>query len=98
MNKIQKYLPPSVMLPPDRLHTLLNQALELQALHCSHHNTVQAINLENSSLLVDHCCAKETFPTHTIQVTHKGSIIENFCVRFTKTIINSNILYVIRCV
>lgn len=68
MDKLQTYLPPSVMLPPTRLNTLLNQALELQTLHCSHHNTAQTISLDNASLLVDHCCARDSFPTHTIQV------------------------------
>lgn len=68
MDKLQSYLPPSVMLPPSRLHTLLNQALELQTLNCTHHNTAQKIALDNASLLVDHCCARDTFPTHTIQV------------------------------
>ncbi|XP_063923477.1 WD repeat-containing protein 26 [Zophobas morio] len=68
MEKLQSYLPPSVMLPPSRLHTLLNQALELQTSRCSHHNTAQVITLDNASLLVDHCCARDTFPTHTIQI------------------------------
>ncbi|KAJ8964842.1 hypothetical protein NQ317_006891 [Molorchus minor] len=68
MNKLQSYLPPSVMLPPQRLNELLSQALELQALRCSHHNTSQAVTLDNSSLLVDHCCPKSSFPMHTVQV------------------------------
>ncbi|KAF5304558.1 hypothetical protein FQA39_LY09609 [Lamprigera yunnana] len=68
MDKLQKFLPASVMLPPCRLRALLNQALEFQTLRCSHHNTAQGSILNNTSLLVDHCCPKDEFPTHTIQI------------------------------
>lgn len=68
MDKLQAFLPASVMLPPYRLRALLNQALELQTLRCQHHNTLQGIGLSQASLLVDHCCAKDNFPIHTIQV------------------------------
>lgn len=75
MDKLQTFLPASVMLPPYRLKSLLSQALELQTLRCQHHNTTQGIGLSNASLLVDHCCPKESFPMHTIQVKkiHTGS-------------------------
>lgn len=69
MDKLQAYLPPSVMLPPSRLNALLNQALELQTLRCLYHNTSQGLTLRNSSLLVDHTCSKDSFPTHTVQVS-----------------------------
>lgn len=75
MDKLQTYLPPSVMLPPSRLNALLNQALELQTLRCLHHNTSQGISLNNSSLLVDHSCPKDAFPTHTVQVSIVVSIL-----------------------
>ncbi|XP_019874783.2 WD repeat-containing protein 26 [Aethina tumida] len=68
MDKLQSYLPPSVMLPPSRLHALLKQALELQTLRCTHHNTSVEVALDNSSLLVDHCCPRDSFPMHTVQV------------------------------
>lgn len=68
MDKLQAYLPPSVMLPPSRLNALLTQALELQTLRCLYHNTSQGITLHNASLLVDHSCSKDSFPTHTVQV------------------------------
>lgn len=68
MDKLQAFLPASVMLPPCRLRSLLNQALEFQTLRCRHHNTSQDTIFTNTSLLVDHCCPKDSFPTHTIQV------------------------------
>lgn len=68
MDKLQTFLPASVMLPPYRLGALLNQALELQTLRCQHHNTSQGVGLNDASLLVDHCCPKDNFPIHTIQV------------------------------
>ncbi|CAG9861058.1 unnamed protein product [Phyllotreta striolata] len=68
MNKLQSYLPPSIMLPPSRLQELLNQALELQTLRCSLHNTLHGVSLPEASLLVDHSCPKSSFPIYTIQV------------------------------
>lgn len=50
------YLPPSVMLPPRRLHTLLTQALELQRERCLYHNTQLDGGLDSASLLLDHTC------------------------------------------
>ncbi|KAK9680759.1 WD domain, G-beta repeat [Popillia japonica] len=55
-------------MPPYRLKTLLDQALELQTIRCRHHNSSQILRFDNTSLLVDHCCPKDTFPTHTIQI------------------------------
>lgn len=68
MDRLQTYLPPNIMLPPYRLKALLDQALELQTLRCRHHNSTQAVHLNTASLLIDHCCPKDFFPTHTIQV------------------------------
>lgn len=50
------YLPPSVMLPPRRLQTLLKQALELQRERCLYHNTKLDGGLDSVSLLLDHTC------------------------------------------
>ncbi|XP_046387568.1 WD repeat-containing protein 26 [Ischnura elegans] len=68
MDKLQQYLPPSIMLPPRRLHTLLNQAVDLQKNRCPYHNTQSESGLENVSLLVDHVCTREQFPCETIQI------------------------------
>lgn len=50
------YLPPSVMLPPRRLQTLLKQAVELQRERCLYHNTKLDGGLDAVSLLLDHTC------------------------------------------
>lgn len=55
------YLPPSVMLPPRRLQTLLRQAMELQRDRCLYHNTKLDNSLESVSLLVDHVCSRYIF-------------------------------------
>ncbi len=52
------YLPPSVMLPPRRLQTLLRQAVELQRDRCLYHNTKLDSNLDSVSLLLDHVCSR----------------------------------------
>jgi WD40 repeat protein len=67
MENLQGFLPPSVMLPPRRLHTLLCQALELQKDHCPYHNTKVEDDLDEVSLLIDHVCSREKFPCQTIQ-------------------------------
>ncbi|XP_066150934.1 WD repeat-containing protein 26 isoform X1 [Euwallacea fornicatus] len=68
MEKLQAFLPPNVMLPPNRLRHLLEQALERQTLYCTHHNTQDKVTLANVSLLSDHMCGKDDFPVHAIQV------------------------------
>ncbi|XP_012253307.1 WD repeat-containing protein 26 isoform X1 [Athalia rosae] len=68
MDRLQRYLPPSIMLPPRRLHSLLCQAVEMQNQQCTYHITHTQTSLENVSLLVDHNCSKEQFPCHTTQV------------------------------
>lgn len=52
------YLPPSVMLPPRRLQTLLKQAVELQRERCLYHNTKLDTGLDSVSLLLDHACSR----------------------------------------
>ncbi|XP_072030182.1 WD repeat-containing protein 26-like, partial [Amphiura filiformis] len=72
-NCIQAFLPPSVMLPPRRLYTLLNQAIELQKHRCPYHNTnIKAEDgLQTISLLFDHICSSRSqFPSKTRQVLH----------------------------
>ncbi|XP_049901756.1 WD repeat-containing protein 26 isoform X4 [Epinephelus moara] len=62
------YLPPSVMLPPRRLQTLLKQAVELQRERCLYHNTKLDSGLDSVSLLLDHACSRKQFPCYTQQI------------------------------
>lgn len=55
---VAAYLPPSVMLPPRRLQTLLKQAVELQRERCLYHNTKLDSGLDSVSLLLDHACSR----------------------------------------
>ncbi|XP_026084204.1 WD repeat-containing protein 26 isoform X1 [Carassius auratus] len=66
--QISSYLPPSVMLPPRRLQTLLRQAVELQRDRCLYHNTKLDSGLDNVSLLIDHVCSRKQFPCYTQQI------------------------------
>lgn len=68
MDKLQEFLPPTIMLPPRRLYTLLSQAIELQKLNCPYHNSNNEVGIDNISLLVDHHCSREQFPCETLQV------------------------------
>ncbi|UYV63223.1 WDR26 [Cordylochernes scorpioides] len=73
------FLPPSVMLPPHRLETLLHQALQLQKEQCPYHNSGPESPSSTASLLVDHTCSKEQFPCETIQVLKDHSDEVWFC-------------------
>ena len=70
MDRLQSFLPASVMLPPRRLHTLLRQAVELQTEHCTHHDMAWETSVDNVSLLSDHNCSNNAnaFPVHPVQV------------------------------
>lgn len=84
MEKLQAFLPPSVMLPPRRLRALLGQAVELQRDRCPYHNSPPPKGTPGSSrwgetvatpeegwcLLTDHVCSREQFPCRTTQVLH----------------------------
>ena len=84
MEKLQEFLPPEVMLPPRRLVTLLSQAVELQKEKCPFHNEsmedmsdCSPNGLQGVSLLVDHACSQENFPSETRQVL--TSHLEEVC-------------------
>ncbi|XP_036326209.1 WD repeat-containing protein 26 homolog [Rhagoletis pomonella] len=68
MDRLQAFLPPSVMMPPRRLRHLLQQAVELQSKHCDFHDMAFKTNLQSVSLLSDHTCDTDGFPMQTIQV------------------------------
>ena len=52
------FLPATIMLPPRRLQSLLNQAIEFQKERCPYHNIKVENGLDDFSLLVDHLCCK----------------------------------------
>lgn len=65
MDRLQSFLPASVMLPPHRLRTLLNQAIELQRERCPYHNTKLEVGMHTLSLLSDHICSGDDIPSET---------------------------------
>ncbi|XP_071961748.1 WD repeat-containing protein 26-like [Antedon mediterranea] len=68
MEQLQVFFPPSVMLPPKRMHNLLKQALEYQQQRCPYHNTKIPDSIESVSLLTDHTCSRLSFPCKTKQI------------------------------
>ena len=53
------FIPPGVMLPSNRLETLLQQAQDHQRIRCLYHTADSG----PSSLFVDHECSRDAFPT-----------------------------------
>lgn len=79
MDRLQSYLPASVMLPPRRLRSLLLQAVEYQTERCACHDMAWKTDLENVSLLVDHNCASELLPMRELQTLNDHSDEVWFC-------------------
>ena len=67
MERLQEFLPPTVMLPPRRLTTLLAQASQHQRDNCLYHN-LSCDSLPPETYTTDHSCSKEMFPCQTVQV------------------------------
>lgn len=73
IHKIQEFLPVTVMLPPKRLEELLKQAMFLQSQQCTYHNTPFPVC---SSLLLDHSCSRDKFPSETKQILeHRDEVL-----------------------
>ncbi|KAG4072264.1 hypothetical protein HA402_004196 [Bradysia odoriphaga] len=68
MDRLQTYLPATVMLPPRRLRTLLKQAVELQAEKCPCHDMAWETHIDNVCLLTDHNCSQDGFPLQSLQI------------------------------
>jgi WD repeat-containing protein 26 len=79
MDRLQSYLPASVMLPPRRLHGLLRQAVEFQTERCTHHDMAWTTSIESVSLLSDHNCSNTAnmFPFYPRQVILQSIIFVN---------------------
>ena len=81
MERLQAFLPPSVMLPPRRLTALLGQAAQHQQANCLFHNR-RSDEGPPDTYATDHHCTKEMFPSETIQVLaeHCDEVIwSHFC-------------------
>ncbi|XP_005289642.2 WD repeat-containing protein 26 isoform X1 [Trachemys scripta elegans] len=79
LDKLQTYLPPSVMLPPRRLQNLLRQAVELQRDRCLYHNTKLDNSLDSVSLLIDHVCSRRHFKTKASTLSSTQPIVPTYC-------------------
>ncbi|XP_042478236.1 WD repeat-containing protein 26 homolog isoform X1 [Macadamia integrifolia] len=64
LEKLQKLLPPTVMIPERRLEHLVEQALDVQREACVFHNSLDSA----LSLYSDHQCGKDQIPSRTLQV------------------------------
>lgn len=60
IEKIQGFIPPSIMLPSRRLSILLSQAVRYQQEHCAFH--LETLNNDNYDLKIDHRCTFDKFP------------------------------------
>ncbi|KAL1567573.1 transducin family protein / WD-40 repeat family protein [Salvia divinorum] len=71
LGELRKLLPPTVIIPENRLVCLVEQALDLQKDNCRFHNSVGEM-----SLLVDHQCGKDKIPYQTVQILkeHYGEV------------------------
>ncbi|XP_043698728.1 WD repeat-containing protein 26 homolog isoform X2 [Telopea speciosissima] len=70
LEKLQKLLPPTVMVPERRLEHLVEQALSVQREACVFHNSLDSA----LSLYSDHQCGKDQIPSRTLQVNEDGGV------------------------
>lgn len=73
MDRVQAFLPPTIMLPPRRLRVLLNQAVEEQAVRCSFHDMSKRMTVDKVSLLQDHRCSEFGLPMQELHVLNNHS-------------------------
>lgn len=78
LESLQAFLPSSLMVPPQRLMTLLNQAAQRQVDQCMFHCYSDS-PLDSMSLLTDHVCSKEQFPCVTAQILTDSTEDVWFC-------------------
>ncbi|KAI9458264.1 WD40 repeat-like protein [Russula earlei] len=71
---LQSYIPSSLMIPPRRFVTLLDQARLHQISHCIYHNA--PVTPQHFSLYADHTCDTDLFPriTTTILQVHTDEV------------------------
>lgn len=66
VDRLQKFIPPLVMLPSKRLSTLLSQAVQLQRERCILH--LNDTDSEHVDLTSDHICKPDKFPLDCRQI------------------------------
>ncbi|XP_012068552.1 WD repeat-containing protein 26 homolog isoform X2 [Jatropha curcas] len=69
IEKLQKLLPPTVMIPEKRLEHLVEKALDVQRDSCVFHNTLDS----DLSLYSDHQCGRNQIPSQTMQILEAHS-------------------------
>ncbi|KAJ8564443.1 hypothetical protein K7X08_000903 [Anisodus acutangulus] len=69
LEELQKLLPPTVIIPEQRLVHLVEQALDLQLDACRFHNSL----VGEMSLLTDHQCGRDQIPSQTLQILQDHS-------------------------
>ncbi|XP_009758206.1 WD repeat-containing protein 26 homolog [Nicotiana tabacum] len=69
LEELQKLLPPTVVIPEQRLIHLVEQALDLQLDACRFHNSL----VGEMSLLTDHQCGRDQIPSQTLQILRNHS-------------------------
>ncbi|KAK4429206.1 WD repeat-containing protein 26 [Sesamum alatum] len=69
LEELQKLLPPTVMIPKNRLVHLVEQSLDLQTDACRFHNS----SVGEMSLLTDHQCGRDRIPCQTLQILREHS-------------------------
>lgn len=74
LSNLQQYIPSSLMIPPRRFSTLLDQARLYQRSECIYHNA--PVTSRNFSLYSDHQCDRDMFPRHTTAIleVHKDEV------------------------
>ncbi|KAF9202396.1 hypothetical protein BGZ49_007430 [Haplosporangium sp. Z 27] len=78
LSALQKYISPAIMVPENRLETLLKQATELQIKNCVYHDSRNTAN----SLYSDHICDKAGIPSVSRQVL-VGHVKEVWYISFS---------------
>ncbi|KAK3198040.1 hypothetical protein Dsin_021455 [Dipteronia sinensis] len=72
LTKLQKLLPPSIVIPEKRLEHLVESALDVQQDSCAFHNTLDS----DLSLYSNHRCGRNRIPSPTLQVReHYGWLL-----------------------
>ncbi|KAK9282019.1 hypothetical protein L1049_004930 [Liquidambar formosana] len=71
LSDMERFLPPPISLPENRLEHLVEMAVTAQIDSCMYHNSFGAV-----SLYEDHCCGRDQIPTETIQILtdHKNEV------------------------